>query len=77
MAPCRLTVARAAARVANVTGRDVVSASRPTADRNLVGTEAMGRWIHAAARSRGPGADATRAPRPACDSARPRSATDF
>ena len=47
-------VARAAARVANAADCDVVSASLPTADRNLIRTDDMHRRIHAAARSRAP-----------------------
>ncbi len=47
-------VARATARVANATDCDVVSASLPTADRDLIRTEDMDRRIHAAARSRAP-----------------------
>jgi hypothetical protein len=47
-------VTRAAARVADATDCDVVSASLPTADRLLVRTDEMGRRIQAAARSRAP-----------------------
>ena len=47
-------VARASARVADATDCDIVSASLPTADRNLIRTDEMDRRIHAAARSRAP-----------------------
>lgn len=47
-------VARAAARVASATDGDIVSASLPTADRDLVRTKDMHRRIRAAARSRAP-----------------------
>ncbi|MEK7312859.1 MAG: hypothetical protein AAB065_00135 [Deltaproteobacteria bacterium] len=47
-------VVNAAARVADATECDVVSASLPTEDRNIIRTEGMDRRIHAAARSRAP-----------------------
>ena len=47
-------LAGAATRVADGTDCDVVSASLPVADRDLVRTEAMGRRLLAAARSRAP-----------------------
>jgi hypothetical protein len=47
-------VARAAARVAHATDCDVVSASLPRVDRDLIRTEDMDRRIQAAARSRAP-----------------------
>jgi len=47
-------VARDAARPANATDCDVVSASLPRADRVLIRTEHMGRRIRAAAKSRAP-----------------------
>ena len=56
-APSRLRsslVARASARLENATDCDVVSASLPTADRNLVRTDAMNQRIQSAARSRAP-----------------------
>jgi hypothetical protein len=52
---CRSTlVARAAARVADASDCDVMSASLPTVDRHLIRTDEMDRRIHAAARSRAP-----------------------
>ncbi len=56
-ASCRrrsFIVARAAARVADATDCDVVSASLPIADRGIIRTEQMDRRILAAARSRAP-----------------------
>ena len=47
-------VARAAARVADATDCDIVSASLPIADRGIIRTEQMDRRILAAARSRAP-----------------------
>ena len=47
-------VVKAAARVADATDCDVVSASLPTADRNIIRTDEMDRRIQAAARSRAP-----------------------
>jgi hypothetical protein len=47
-------VVKAAARVADATDCDVVSASLPTEDRNLIRTDGMDRRIQAAARSRAP-----------------------
>ncbi len=47
-------VARAAARVADATDCDIVSASLPVEDRNLIRTDEMDRRIQAAARSRPP-----------------------
>ncbi|OGQ17135.1 MAG: hypothetical protein A2138_23760 [Deltaproteobacteria bacterium RBG_16_71_12] len=47
-------VVKAAARVADATECDVVSASLPTEDRNIIRTDGMDRRIQAAARSRAP-----------------------